>query len=106
MVVPVLMVSCHVELNAKRGPVRAHTTTVIAARMKAEGRPTALEAARDRRVNTGWRSDDMVADTHQEPCSYMMGVTGLLGVEQASVDAQEPENQQCLGDFTTNTQRC
>ena len=42
-VVPVLITSCQVSEKWKSGPVAAHTITISAAAMKAQGVPTAFE---------------------------------------------------------------
>jgi hypothetical protein len=41
IVVPVLMISCHVSENSKSGPLNAQRTTVITHRKKVIGRPVA-----------------------------------------------------------------
>ena len=43
MVVPVLIMSCHVSLYSKMGPVRAQIATMPAAIVKAAGRPAARD---------------------------------------------------------------
>jgi hypothetical protein len=44
IVVPVLMTSCHVSENRKRGPVTAQMTITAQAKTKADARPAAWEA--------------------------------------------------------------
>ena len=42
MVVPVLIMSCHVSLKPNTGPESAHSTSAASAIMNADGRPVAL----------------------------------------------------------------
>src|SRR5688500_11715839 len=51
IVVPVLITSCHVSLNAKRGPLTAHTAMTATASVNAAGRPEARAVAFANRVN-------------------------------------------------------
>jgi hypothetical protein len=51
MVVLVLMISCHVSLNPKIGPVAAQTTMTRSARMKVMGRPLNRAAAFAKMLN-------------------------------------------------------
>jgi hypothetical protein len=51
MVVLVLMISCHVSLNPKIGPVAAQAMITASARMKVAGRPLTRAAAFAKRLN-------------------------------------------------------
>ena len=51
MVVPVLITSCQVSLQWKRGPLIAQATTTVSASAKVAGRPVAYAVPLAKRVN-------------------------------------------------------